>query len=203
MPSCRPMTADHALAIDVGTQSVRAILFSPRGELVAMGRVPVEPYVSPNPGWAEQDPKVWWNAIGEACRRLWAQEGARPEAVVGVALTTQRTTIVAADASGKPLRPAIVWLDQRRTEGLAPVGGVWGVAFRASGVRDTVARFQADAEANWLATHEPDTFRRIARYGVLSSWLTERLVGRWVDSTAAQVGYLPFDFKHGRWSSRW
>ena len=65
-------SADHLLALDVGTQSVRALLFDPRGTLVAMGRVAVEPYVAPNPGWAEQDPEVWWNAIGEACRRLWA-----------------------------------------------------------------------------------------------------------------------------------
>ena len=65
------MAADHALAIDVGTQSVRAILFDPSGNVVAMGRVPIEPYLSPQPGWAEQDPEVWWTAIGEACRRLW------------------------------------------------------------------------------------------------------------------------------------
>jgi sugar (pentulose or hexulose) kinase len=106
---------DHCLAIDVGTQSVRAILFDPRGALVAMGRVPIEPYVSPQPGWAEQDPEVWWDAIGEACRRLWADPAARPDSVAGVGLTTQRATIVVADRDGKPLRPAIVWLDTRRT----------------------------------------------------------------------------------------
>ncbi|HEX8024977.1 MAG TPA: FGGY family carbohydrate kinase, partial [Candidatus Limnocylindrales bacterium] len=138
---------DHALAIDVGTQSVRAILFDPRGNVVAIGRVPIEPYVSPNPGWADQDPEVWWAAIGEACRRLWASTAANPgtpgpDAVAGVGLTTQRTSIVASDADGKPLRPAIVWLDTRRTENLEPVGGAWGLAFRAAGVRETVARFQ-------------------------------------------------------------
>src|SRR5215208_6446893 len=114
---------DHALAIDVGTQSVRALLFDPAGNLVAMGRVPIEPYVSPQPGWAEQDPEVWWTAIGEACRRLWTSGGngegagtggeARPDpsSVGGVALTTQRVTLVVADEDGAPLRPAIVWLD--------------------------------------------------------------------------------------------
>jgi len=194
--------ADHILALDVGTQSVRAILFAPDGRLVAMGRVPIEPYVSPQPGWAEQDPEVWWTALGEACRRLWADPAARPHSVAGVGLTTQRTTIVASDENGRPLRPAIVWLDGRRTEGLPPVGGAWGLAFRALGVRDTVARFQADAEANWIATNEPSVWNRIRRYGLLSSWLTARLVGEWVDSSASQVGYLPFDFKHSRWSSR-
>ena len=149
-----------------------------------MGRVPVETYVSPQPGWAEQDPEVWWAAIGEACRRLWAAiPAAHADSVAGVGLTTQRTTIVASDENGIPLRPAIVWLDQRRTEGLAPVGGLWGLAFRASGVRETVARFQADAEANWISTNEPEVFGRIRRYGLLSSWLTARIVGEWVDST--------------------
>jgi sugar (pentulose or hexulose) kinase len=204
--------ADHALAIDVGTQSVRAILFDPQGTLVAMGRVPIEPYVSPQPGWAEQDPEVWWTAIGEACRRLWASGGdggaaggetpPDPSSVSGVALTTQRVTLVVADENGVPLRPAIVWLDQRRTEGLPPIGGLWGLSFRLAGVRDTVARFQADAEANWIERNEPAVWKRIRRYGVLSSWLTARLTGDWVDSAASQIGYLPFDFKRSEWVGR-
>ncbi|MBI2762726.1 MAG: FGGY-family carbohydrate kinase [Chloroflexi bacterium] len=194
--------ADHLLALDVGTQSVRAILFDPRGTVVAMGRVPIEPYVSPQPGWAEQDPEVWWAALGEACRRVWADPAARPDSVAGMSLTTQRVTIVASDENGAPLRPAIVWLDQRQTEGLPPIGGAWGLAFRATRVRETVARFQADCEANWIERYEPSVWRRIRRYGVLSSWLTARLVGRWVDSSAAQIAYLPFDFKRSRWAGR-
>ena len=82
----------------------------------------IEPYVSPQPGWAEQDPEVWWNAIGDACRLLWEQPGADASAIAGVALTTQRITLVVADENGAALRPAIVWLDQRRTEGLKPLG---------------------------------------------------------------------------------
>jgi sugar (pentulose or hexulose) kinase len=199
--------ADLALAIDVGTQSVRAILFDPEGNLVAMGRVPIEPYVAPKPGWAEQDPEVWWSAIGDACRKLWAAAGSLeagsvgPDRVAGVAVTTQRVTLIVSDEDGTPLRPAIVWLDQRRTEGLKPLGGLWGAAFRLTGVRDTVARFQADAEANWIERNEPAVWKRVRRYGVLSSWLTARLTGEWVDSTASQVGYLPFDFKKRRWAS--
>jgi sugar (pentulose or hexulose) kinase len=195
-------SADHVLALDVGTQSVRALLFDPRGTLVAMGRVPIEPYHSPQPGWAEQDPEVWWDAVADACRRLWADPAARPDAVAAVALTSQRATIVAADADGTPVRPAIVWLDQRRTEDLPPVGGPWGLAFRLARVSETVARFQADCEANWIERFEPAVWRRIRRYGVLSSWLSARLVGAWVDSSASQVGFLPFDFKASRWAGR-
>ncbi|HET7704028.1 MAG TPA: FGGY-family carbohydrate kinase [Candidatus Limnocylindrales bacterium] len=194
------MTVDHVLALDVGTQSVRALVFDPRGTLVARSRIPIEPYVSPQPGWAEQDAELYWQAVGEACSALWAGGVARRDAIAGVTLTTQRGTIVVTDAAGSPLRPAIVWLDQRRAENVVPIGGVTGLAFRALGVRRTVAAFQADCEANWLRAHEPAVFARIGRYLLLSGFLTQRLTGRFVDSVAAQVGYLPFDYKRLAWA---
>jgi sugar (pentulose or hexulose) kinase len=193
-------SADQLLAIDVGTQSVRALVFDPRGNLVAASRIPIEPYVSPRPGWAEQDAELYWRSIGEACAGLWAGGIARREAIAGLSLTTQRATVVVTDEAGTPLRPAIVWLDQRRTEGLAPIGGVMGLAFRALGVRDTVAAFQADCEANWIVANEPETWRAIRHYLLLSGFLVHRLTGRFVDSVASQVGYVPFDFKKFRWA---
>ena len=194
------MTADHVLALDVGTQSVRALVFDPTGGLVAHERIPIEPYVSPQPGWAEQDPELYWRAIGAACTALWARGIARRDAVAGVALTTQRSTVVVTDEDGRPLRPAIVWLDQRRAEGVPEIGGVTGLAFRALGVRRTVAAFQADCEANWLRTNEPRVYGRIRRYLLLSGFLSHRLTGRFVDSVASQVGYLPFDYKGQAWA---
>jgi sugar (pentulose or hexulose) kinase len=193
--------ADRILAIDVGTQSVRALVFDLTGTLVARSRVPIEPYVSPRPGWAEQDPELYWRSIGEACRALWTDPAVRRDALAGVSLTTQRATVVVTDETGRPLRPAIVWLDQRRTEGLPPIGGMMGLAFRALGVRDTVAAFQADCEANWIHAEEPETWDAIRRYLFLSGFLTHRLTGRFVDSTASQVGYVPFDFRRSTWAA--
>ena len=164
-----------------------------------MAKVPIEPYVSPQPGWAEQDAELYWRSIGQACRQVLADPAVRVDAIAGLTLTTQRGTVVVTDAAGTPLRPAIVWLDQRRTE-VPPIGGPRGLLFRAVGVRDTVASFAADCEANWIRANEPETWRAIRRYGLLSAFLAERLTGRWVDSSAAQVGYLPFDFKGFGWA---
>jgi sugar (pentulose or hexulose) kinase len=196
------MTADHVLAIDVGTQSVRALVFDPRGTVVAHARIPIVPYVSPQPGWAEQDADVYWRAIGDACAALWAGGVARRDAIAGVTLTTQRATIVVADDAGTPLRPAIVWLDQRRAEGVPEIGGVTGLAFRALRVRRTVAAFQGDCEANWLRANEPAVWSRVRHYLLLSGYLAHRLTGRFVDSVAAQVGYLPFDYRRLAWAKR-
>lgn len=195
-------SADRILAVDVGTQSVRAIVFDLRGMPLAAARVPFEPYVSPHPGWAEQDPELFWRSLTEACRRVLAEPAAGPpDSIAALAPTIQRQTVVVTDADGAPLRPAIVWPDQRRTEDLPAIGGMTGLAFRAVGVRETVATFAADTEANWIARYEPDVWARSRRYLLLSGYLSHRLVGRFVDADACQVGYLPFDFRRRRWAS--
>lgn len=191
---------DHLLAIDNGTQSVRALLFDLRGTLVAKSRVELEPYYSVRPGWAEQDPAYFWRSLCEACQDLWRRSPVPAEAVAGVALTTQRSTVINVDARGEPLRPAMVWLDQRRTEGLPGVGGLWGLFFRLARLQETIDHFRAEAEINWIHRHEPQYWKRTHRYLFLSGYLTWRLVGRFVDSVACQVGYVPFDFKRLQWA---
>lgn len=196
--------ADRVLAIDVGTQSARALVVAPDGRIESMARVPFVPYVTPAPGWAEQDPQVYWTALAEACRRVLADPSVHTTAIAGATITTQRGTVVVTDAAGLPLRPAITWLDDRRTDDLPPYGGVGGVtriAFGALRLRDTIEGFAAACEANWLRVHEPATWARIGRYQLLSAFLAERLTGRYADSAAAQVGYLPFDYRHARWAT--
>jgi len=197
------MGRDYILAIDNGTQSVRALLFDLQGNLRAKSRVIIEPYVSPRPGWAEQGPEYYWEMICRACRQLWLQTDIPPGDVAGVALTTQRGTVVNVDEQGKPLRPAIVWLDQRRTEGMKTPGGLWGLAFKVSGNTETIAYLQAEAEANWIASQQPDIWKKTYKYLFLSGYLTFRLTGRFVDSIGAQVGYMPFDYKKHRWAAGW
>jgi len=196
------MSADHILSIDVGTQSIRALLFDLRGNLVHKARVPIEPYFSRQPGWAEQEPDYFWDHLCAACQSLWRESPVPRTAVAGVALTTQRATMVNVDEQGRPLRPAIVWLDQRRTEGLPPVGGLWGLAFRLTRMTETVAYLQAEAEANWLRTHQPEVWQRTHKYLFLSGYLTHRLVDRFADSVGCQVGYIPFDYKRLTWSKK-
>jgi len=199
------MTRDLILAIDNGTQSVRALLFDLRGNLLAKSRVPIESYFTTQPGYAEQHPEVFWQAVCAACQQLWQMPGVDRDRIAGVALTTQRGTIVNVDQNGQPLRPAISWLDQRRTEHLKPVGGVWGLAFALSGMTPTVAYLQAEAEANWIRTQQPDVWSNTHKYLLLSGYLTYRLTDRYVDSIGCQVGYLPFDYKCKQWakSSDW
>ncbi len=187
------------LAIDVGTQSARAIIFDRHGEILARRQVHIEPYFSRQPGWAEQHADVYWDAVGQACRGLWETED--PASISGMSLTTQRATMLCIGADNRPLAPAIVWMDKRQVNGMAPVGGLWGLAFRALGLRSTIASFQAEAPANWLLKNAPEIWAKTEKYVLLSGYLGFQLTGEWLDSSASQVGYLPFDYKQQCWSA--
>ncbi len=199
------MTTETILAIDNGTQSIRALIFDLQGNLIAKKRIPIQPYFSKKPGWAEQNPKIFWDGVCMACKGLWTMEGVDKSTIVGVGLTTQRSTVINLDKEHKPLRPAFVWLDQRRTENLVQVGGLWGLLFKIAGMKETVRYLQAEAEINWIKTYQPEIWEDTDKFVYLSGYLTYKLVGKVVDSTGCQVGYMPFDYKKQKWakSSDW
>ena len=192
----------YVLAIDNGTQSVRALLFDARGNLAARAQVLIDAYEAPQPGWAEHDAEGYWQAVCQACQQLWRTSGVTPQQVRGVAVTTQRGTVINLDADGTPLRPAITWLDQRNTQQLPKLAPWWRAAFRLVRLDGTVRYFQREAEINWIHAEQPELWRRTSKFLLLSGFLNYRLCGRHVDSTASQVAYVPFDYKRHRWAGR-
>lgn len=190
------------LAIDCGTQSVRALLFDAAGTLHARARQPLDAYLRPQPGWLEMDPEEFWRPLAAACRALWSEAPALRARVQGLVLTTQRGTVICLDREHRPLRPAIVWPDERRTAARNRLAPWWRAAFAVTGLRSTVRNFEQQAEANWIAAHEPGLWQRTARFVLLSGWLNLRLTGRLADAVGSQVGYLPFDFRRWRWAGR-
>lgn len=196
------MNKKYILSIDNGTQSVRALLFDLQGELVAKGKVEIEPYFSKHPGWAEQDPELYWDSLAVACQQMWASTDITSEEVMGVGITTQRGTVLNVDTNGNPLRPAITWLDQRQANIEKTISGLWGVLFKLLGLRHVVEGFQRKAQAPWLAQNQPDIWYKTHKFLLLSGFLTHRLTGEFKDSIGCQVGYLPFDYKNHKWAAK-
>ncbi len=195
------MPSNYLLAIDVGTQSTRAIVFDTAGSLLAKAQVLHEPVHSvPQHGWAEQDPELYWRALVSACQSLWSQ-GLKPQDIAGLSLTTQRATMICTDAEGRPLRPAIVWLDQRECESPPKLSLALRAGFALVGATALIRHAQRQAECNWLAQHEPVLWRNTRKFLFLSGWLLHRLTGQFVDSVGSQVGYVPFDYKRQQWAA--
>ena len=202
-----PSPDDLILTIDNGTQSVRALLFDLKGNLVAKSRIELEAYFSSNPGWAEQNADYFWQMLTQCCQQLWQQDevinkGYR-ERVTAVTVTTQRGTVINLDKNAQPLRPAILWLDQRLCQQNKPMPWYWRLAFSVIGQSKVVDYFRRKAQANWLQQNEPKVWQKTDKFLLLSGFLTHKLTGEYKDSVGSIVGYLPFDYKKQNWASSW
>ena len=186
------------LAIDFGTQSVRALAYKQSGECLAKHQLPIDQYQHPEPGWTEHDVEGFWTLLSSSCQGLWAQ-GVDPSEIAAVVVTTQRATVINLDERGRPLRPAIIWTDQRRSPPRRRLPWIWRVLFALLRIRPIVENLEAEAEANWLERHQPELLAKTAHFLLLSGYLNYRLTGEFKDSAGSQVGYVPFDFKKQDW----
>ncbi len=194
---------NYVLALDNGTQSVRALLFDLKGQLVAKSKVDIEPYFSKQPGWAEQEPNYYWQMLVKACNELWPELESlkiKKSQIKAVSLTCQRATMVNLDNQGHPLRPAFVWLDQREQNKLDKMSWYWRALFTLVGEKQTIDYFRSQAESNWIKHQQPDIWENTHKFMLLSGFHSFKLTGKYVDSVSSQVGYLPFDFKNHTWS---
>ncbi|TWI72289.1 sugar (pentulose or hexulose) kinase [Desulfobotulus alkaliphilus] len=190
---------ESLLAIDCGTQSLRAHLFDAEGRLLASEKRCYAPYESPKPGWAEQDAMLFWDNLCKACLSLKEKAPEEFLRIAGMGITTQRATMICLDRMGNPLRPAITWLDQRKA---SPVwqAGLLSPFLHLAGASRLVYKAQTDAKCNWIAQNQPGLWKKTACYMQVSGFLNHRLTGNFSDSTASQIGHLPFDYKKQAWS---
>ncbi len=190
------------LSIDAGTQSIRAVLFNLSGNILEIVKTPIEPYYSDYPGWAELDAEYYWKNLCATCRNFFKASRVPGSAIKGVTLTSQRDTMINLDRDGNALRPAIVWLDQRRARNTATWPPFYlKLVLRAMNLLDAVNYSITEAEANWIRQNQPDIWEKTYKYLFLSGYLTYKLTGEFTDSAANQVGFVPFDYKKQTWAA--
>lgn len=166
----------YLLGLDLGTQSFRAALIDLEGRTLAYGVSLVETSY-PKPAWAEQDPADWWRAAKLAVRQALEKGGIRAEQVLGIGLDCTACTVLACDISGRPLRPALLWMDQRsamEAEDLSATGG--------PELRYVSGRLSPEwmlPKALWLKRNEPETYARAERLVECTDWMMHQLTGEW------------------------
>lgn len=191
----------YILALDCGTQSVRAILFSKKGEIIGKEKMEFEPYFSLEPGWAEQNVEVFWDGCCVACKKLKEKQPKDWEEIIGVSVTTQRDTGVIVDENGTPLRPAIIWLDQRMAKCEKPLPFYDNALFKAIGMEKAIEITRKKSRTNWIIENEPELWNKTHKYLLLSGYFIFKLTGKFSDSVASQIGHVPFDYKKQCWPS--
>ena len=191
---------NNVLAIDCGTQSLRALLFNASGQLLETVKIEYDPYSSPFPGWAEQDPDIFWQSLISACQRMKEKNAKLFGSICGIGITTQRATMINVDEKGLPLRPSITWLDQRKAEDRLPLKSLLYPVLKVGGLDKVLSRLYRDGKCNWIRQNQPDLWKKTHKYLQVSGFLNHRLTGEFRDSAASQIGHLPFNYKKMTWS---
>src|SRR3569623_1435620 len=106
------------LGIDIGTQSLKAVVHGDDMRLLGAGSVAYQS-TSPQPGWAEEDPQLWLDALRPAIGRALAAAEVAPEAIRAIAVCGQLDGCVPTKAGGRAMAPAILWMDRRAAPLLA------------------------------------------------------------------------------------
>jgi xylulokinase len=192
------MARDLVVGIDSSTQSTKAIAFDARGRVHGEGRAPV-PLATPAPGFREQDPEDWWTSLAAALRGLLAEID--PARVAALAITNQRETIAFLDEDRRPVRSAIVWLDERGRACLDAIAGAIGAEAIHRITGKPHDQTPALCKIAWVREREPEAFARTAFFADVQATLVGRLTGRVATSWASADPLGLYDIAAKRWSA--
>lgn len=165
----------YLIGVDVGTQSVRSCLFDLDGTAVASATRPLAT-TYPKPAWAEQDPEAWWRGAVETLQEVLQVSRVNPREIAALSYDCTACTVVALSEDGTPLRPALLWMDERAHAEADAVSATGHEALRYCGGK--VSPQWMIPKGRWLEAHEPAVFAK-ARWVVdEADFFTLRLTGR-------------------------
>jgi sugar (pentulose or hexulose) kinase len=186
------------VAVDVGTSGARAAAF----DLDGNRRMEVRrayPTTFPRPGWAEQDPGAWRAASLFALGRLVRQLGAGRR-VLAIGLTGQCPSVVVVDAAHRPIRPGLIYRDNRATEEAAELRLRFGDAAIHRRTGHLPAAFHIVPKLMWLSRHEPEAFERVALALQPRDWVALALTGESATDGSHAAATLAYDLDARAWS---
>lgn len=172
------------VAVDVGTESLRAAVFDGAGQQLGEASVPHETQF-PEAGWAEQRCDDWWQGLGIAVRAAVAKAGCTASDVHALCLATTSCTVVACDAHGVPLRDgaALLWMDARSAPQAAEImrlgKGDPALSVNCGGDGPISAEWMLP-KALWLKQSEPQTWAAAHTVCECQDWMNFMLTGRLV-----------------------
>lgn len=191
------------LGIDIGTSSSKGVLVTADGRILARASRPHETSY-PHPGWVEHDAEsVWWADFLALVRELLPAVG--EYRLAGLGVSGIGPVLLPADATGEPLRPAILYgVDTRATAEIDELTAEFGAdeILRRGG--SALSSQAVGPKVRWLAAHEPEVYDKTEKLLMCSSYLVHRLTGRYVlDHHSASQCDPMYDLQGQQWSPEW
>ena len=190
----------YFLGIDVGTGGTRALVLNDRGRVISSSTEDHQAFVSPQIGWAEQDPGDWWRACGVAVRHALAQAKLGSDQISCVGLSGQMHGAVLLDQQDRVIRPALIWCDVRTEKQCRDLTDQIGA--------DNLIRLTCNPALTnftltkflWIRENEPENWHRVRSVLLPKDYVRFQLTGERATDVADASGTLLLDVANRRWS---
>ncbi|MGB2869717.1 MAG: FGGY family carbohydrate kinase [Bacteroidota bacterium] len=187
----------YSLGYDIGSSSIKAVLlnlesgsvegsaFSPKTEM---------PILAVRPGWAEQDPAMWWDHLKSATAEILTKSKIKKSEIGSIGISYQMHGLVVIDKDRKVLRPSIIWCDSRAVE-------IGDKAFAAIGPKkclgmllNSPGNFTA-SKLRWVRENEPDVYKKIDKFFLPGDYIGLRLTGEAATTISGLSEGILWNFK--------
>lgn len=186
------------LGVDLGAGSLKATLIDGNGNTLAEAAAPITT-LTPKPGWSEQDPAGWWQALCAVVPQVLEKAGLAAEEIAAVGVSAGAHIAVLEDGDGQVIRPAIMWNDQRSVAEARELHERAGDTIIARGLNRANPTWSL-CQLAWLQKHEPAAVARTRRLYIAKDWLRSRLTGDWTTDYSDTLGALMSDVATRGWS---
>jgi xylulokinase len=192
----------HLLGIDIGTSGTKTLICNDRGKVLATAMA--EHRIStPKPGWSEQDPLNWWSATCKATKAVLKQAKVKPADIGGIGLSGQMHGSVFLGDGEKPLRPALLWNDQRTAGQCAEIES-------KAGGREALIELVANPALTgftapkilWVRQHEPKVYEKTKHILLPKDYIRYRMTGEYATEVSDASGMLLLDVVNRTWSDK-
>jgi xylulokinase len=182
------------LGVDVGSQSIKAVIVDEGGDVVSSGSAPLT-MVHEHDGWADQDPHAYCTALRDAVRA--AVQGVQADRIVAMGLGSQVDGVVPCDSDGTPLRSAIIWLDKRATEEYGRLASSVGSDLLAERTGLVADASHSAPKMMWIRENEPKVWERTAVLAPVGSYVLHHLSGSHAQDAANASSTMVYDVAKG------
>ena len=188
----------HVLGIDIGTTSVRSLICSEKGEIIAGASVE-HPVSSPKPGWSEQSPEDWWKGTVQSVRQALSRAGIKGDQIKGIGLSGQMHGAVLLDKAGKPLRPAILWNDQRTARECEEIYDRVGRKRLIQLTCNPALTGFTAPKILWVRNHEKRLYDKTRKILLPKDYIRYRMSGEFATEVSDASGTLLLEVPRRRW----
>ncbi|MCD4549031.1 FGGY-family carbohydrate kinase [Schaalia sp. lx-260] len=189
----------YLLGIDFGTESCRVAICDLNGHPLTFAATAYRTYY-PRPGWAEQKPEDWWQALQASTHKALAAAGIPTSSIAGISYDATTLTMVVMDEKGEELCPAIMWMDVRATEQAKRAEQSESVArlYNGGGTSPAIAEW-LPFKAAWLRENKPEIWAKAAHIVDAPDWVTYKLTGEWTININSAAHRMYYNRDRGGW----